>query len=159
MSCASCHAVRDGGDTRGGSFAGDLTTIYSDYRDRAMTLAIRRPCFKRLPESEAAAFLLPNEVFALKAYLMQTAIDDRPPSRRSAAPAGVPAEWTRTPPGARTRRSLQLERETPTRTRLRSARSPRPASSARRARQPALRASPLPCRASGRVRVSTRSRG
>jgi mono/diheme cytochrome c family protein/nitrate reductase gamma subunit len=114
ISCASCHSVRDGGDTLGGSFGGDLTAIYADYRDRALTLAIRRPCFKRLPESAAAGFLLPYEVFALKAYLLQTAVEDRAPSRPSAA--GKLVEWARRPSGAVA--SIQPERETPARARL-----------------------------------------
>lgn len=79
--CASCHRVRDAGEVRGGSFAGDLSRAYVRFQDRALTLFMRRPCFPRLPESALAVFLQPAESFALRAYLRQAAFapDGRTP--------------------------------------------------------------------------------
>ncbi len=94
MACAGCHGVRDRGDSRGGSLAGDLTGIYAAYRDRALTMFIRRPCSARVPESSAAGFLQPQELFALKAYLRKVGLDDRTAALGARAPAaGKPVEW------------------------------------------------------------------
>lgn len=71
--CGSCHSIRDGGASRGGTLAPDLTNTYSDYQDSALTLFLKHPCFHRVPES-TTAFLTPVESFALKAYLRQAAL-------------------------------------------------------------------------------------
>lgn len=78
IACASCHSIREeDGSRRGGTLAGDLTNIYSQYQDGAMTQFLRHPCFQRFPESTRTAFLAPTESFALKAYMRQTALHDR----------------------------------------------------------------------------------
>src|SRR5262249_58228321 len=75
--CGSCHSIRDTGGSSGGTLAFDLTEIYSDYQDGAMTQFLRHPCTDRLPEAEQTAFLAPEEAFALKAYLRQCALTNQ----------------------------------------------------------------------------------
>ncbi len=75
MPCASCHSVP--GLDGGGSFGPDLGGVYLHYQDRALTAFLRRPCFRRLPESSSAAFLTPEESFAIKAYLRAAALTGR----------------------------------------------------------------------------------
>jgi nitrate reductase gamma subunit len=86
--CASCHAIRDTAGRGGGTLASDLTGVYSQYQDTAMTLFLKHPCVVRYPESHATAFLAPEESFALKAYFRHTALTDQ--SAR-AARSGTPA--------------------------------------------------------------------
>ncbi|MEO7730181.1 MAG: respiratory nitrate reductase subunit gamma [Kofleriaceae bacterium] len=75
VACASCHSIRDeDGSQRGGTLASELTNAYSLFQDGAMTQFLRRPCFQRFPESTLAAFLAPQESFAVKAYLRETAL-------------------------------------------------------------------------------------
>lgn len=76
VACASCHTL---GGATGGSFGPDLTGVYVRYQDRAMTLFLKQPCFRRLPESASSTFLTPQESFALKSYL------------KGATPPGLPA--------------------------------------------------------------------
>src|SRR6266545_5024274 len=102
MACAGCHAVREDGEAVGGSFGPDLTGAYADYRDRALTLFLRRPCFRRMPESSMAGFLMPHESFALKAYLRKVALSDRPPPAPAAGAAVKPVEGA-PPSGSGTR--------------------------------------------------------
>jgi mono/diheme cytochrome c family protein len=71
--CAGCHAIREAGATRGGSFAADLSHTYLEYQDRALALFMKKPCFPRYPESTLALYLSPAESFALRAYLRQAA--------------------------------------------------------------------------------------
>lgn len=78
LACASCHSIRDEGGASGGVFAGDLTSVYSQYQDGAMTQFLRQPCFMRYPESQLPAFLAPEESFALKAYLRSCALAAQP---------------------------------------------------------------------------------
>lgn len=75
--CASCHAIRDATDRSGGTLASDLTGVYSQYQDGAMTQFLRHPCVERIPESTTSAFLTPEESFFLKAYLRHTALTDQ----------------------------------------------------------------------------------
>jgi nitrate reductase gamma subunit len=75
--CGSCHSIRDGNSTSGGTLAPDLTNTYSAYQDGAMTLFLKHPCFLRFPESASAVFLSPEESFAIKAYLRQAALTDQ----------------------------------------------------------------------------------
>jgi mono/diheme cytochrome c family protein len=81
LACASCHAVREGSSRRGGTLGPELTDAYVKYRDRALTLFLKRPCTPRQPEMDAARYLTPDESFALKGYLRQVAM--------AAAPAGA----------------------------------------------------------------------
>lgn len=71
QSCSSCHAVAGSG-FRGGSLGPNLTTTFLKYQDKAMTDFLRRPCFQRVPETEES-YLKPEESFAIKSYLAQSA--------------------------------------------------------------------------------------
>ncbi len=90
LACASCHSIRDEAGASGGVFASDLTSVYSQYQDIAMTVFLKRPCFLRLPESKAPAYLAPEESFALKAYLRSCALRNQPTGPSSKAAAGQP---------------------------------------------------------------------
>jgi mono/diheme cytochrome c family protein len=79
--CSSCHGVRDGGETRGGTLGPNLTRAYVAYQDRALTSFLKRPCFRRAPESSQAIYLTPEESFAIKAYLRQVALSDLAPAK------------------------------------------------------------------------------
>jgi nitrate reductase gamma subunit len=72
--CGSCHSIRDGATSSGGTLAPDLTATFSAYQDTAMTLFLKHPCFLRFPESQSAAFLTSQESFAIKAYLRQATV-------------------------------------------------------------------------------------
>src|SRR4051794_12608226 len=69
IACASCHGIHDEAGSGGGRLASDLTGVYSQYQDIAMTMFLKRPCFLRFPESTTPTYLAPEESFALKAYL------------------------------------------------------------------------------------------
>jgi mono/diheme cytochrome c family protein len=72
--CGSCHSVRDGGETTGGSLGPNLSGTYVKYQDKALTLFLKHPCFRRDPESSQAIYLTPQESFAIKAYLRHVAL-------------------------------------------------------------------------------------
>jgi nitrate reductase gamma subunit len=84
MACVSCHSIRDGGGTVGGSLAADLTDTFATYQDGAVSQFLKHPCFRRLPESTSASFLSREEQFYIKGYLRQAVLADRsdgtPPS-------------------------------------------------------------------------------
>jgi len=69
ISCVSCHAVNRDPEVNGGTLGPDLTLTFSRYQDRALTVFLKRPCFKRVPEANSVAYLTPEESFAIKAYL------------------------------------------------------------------------------------------
>lgn len=74
IACASCHSVREGdGRSRGGTLASELTNIYTEYQDRALTLKLKHPCSVREPERSSHRYLTPQESFAIKAYLRSAA--------------------------------------------------------------------------------------
>jgi nitrate reductase gamma subunit len=85
IACAGCHTIRDEAGSGGGVFASDLTGVYSQYQDIAMTMFLKRPCFLRFPESNGATYLAPDESYALKAYLRSCALHNQP-----AEPSGKP---------------------------------------------------------------------
>ena len=102
--CASCHAIRDSGGQGGGTLAADLTNVYSQYQDSLMTLFLKHPCVERIPESTLAAFLAPEESFALKAYLRHAALTDQSgspghPSATVAKTVDKPSSGGATPTG------------------------------------------------------------
>jgi len=82
LACVSCHGVHEGGgdpdELKGGTLGPNLTTAYTRYQDRALTLFFKHPCFRRQPDSTAAAYLTPKESFALKAYLREIAMAQLP---------------------------------------------------------------------------------
>ena len=67
LACASCHSLRGAGQRAGGSLGPDLSGTYARYRDRALTMFLKRPCFQRAPAR--GEYLTPQESFALKAYM------------------------------------------------------------------------------------------
>ena len=71
IACASCHRVAGDG---GGTLGPELSDVYSQYQDGAMTQFLRHPCVERVPESTIAVFLAPEESFAIKAYLRASAL-------------------------------------------------------------------------------------
>jgi nitrate reductase gamma subunit len=89
LACASCHSIHDEAGAGGGVFASDLTSMYSRYQDIAMTMFLKRPCFRRFPESKGPTYLAPEESFALKAYLRSCALRNQP-AEPSGKPAGQP---------------------------------------------------------------------
>jgi len=90
IACASCHSVRDHDGSGGGTLATDLTTVYSQFQDGAMTQFLRHPCVLRHPEATLPAFLAPEEAFAIKAYLRDTALADQTTTQPPGKPAAVP---------------------------------------------------------------------
>lgn len=91
IACAGCHAIRDEAGASGGVFASDLTGVYSQYQDIAMTVFLKRPCFLRFPESNGTTYLAPDESFALKAYLRSCALHNQhnQPADASGKPAAA----------------------------------------------------------------------
>lgn len=82
LACVSCHAVREAdanaAEPKGGTLGPNLTTVYTRYQDRALTIFFKKPCFQRAPESSAAVYLTPKESFSLKAYLREVAMAQVP---------------------------------------------------------------------------------
>jgi mono/diheme cytochrome c family protein len=78
LACAACHSVREANGRHGGTLGPDLTDAYLKYRDRALTMFLKRPCTPREPELSAARYLTPDEAFAFKGYLRQLAIAGSP---------------------------------------------------------------------------------
>jgi cytochrome c2 len=74
VACSMCHSIRDDDRIIGGSLGPNLTAAYVRYRDRGLTLFLRKPCFQREPETSAAPYLTPDEAFVLKAYLRRAAL-------------------------------------------------------------------------------------
>jgi nitrate reductase gamma subunit len=87
--CGSCHSIRDASGSSGGTLAFELTDIYSDYQDVAMTQFLKHPCTDRQPESLSASFLAPEESFALKAYLRQCALINQSGNTSRPGPVGA----------------------------------------------------------------------
>jgi nitrate reductase gamma subunit/mono/diheme cytochrome c family protein len=88
--CGSCHSIRDSSGSGGGTLAFELTDVYSEYQDVAMTQFLKHPCTDRLPEAHQPAFLASEEAFALKAYLRQCALTNQ--SGSSSKPGPVVAK-------------------------------------------------------------------
>ena len=74
LACGACHGVADGAPIGAARSGPDLTGAYFKYRDRALTLYLKRPCTPRQPELGAARYLTPDEAFALKGYLRAVAL-------------------------------------------------------------------------------------
>jgi hypothetical protein len=80
-SCGSCHVVRENGAPTGGTYAGDLTHVYSRFQDVALSKFLEHPCVPRT--FDGSAVLTASEAFALKAFLRHV---DQSASRLSARP-------------------------------------------------------------------------
>src|SRR5262249_49492707 len=46
LACASCHSVHDASMRSGGTLGPDLSATYVKFQDRALTLFLKRPCFR-----------------------------------------------------------------------------------------------------------------
>jgi cytochrome c2 len=77
LACSSCHSIRESGQSSGGTLAPELTSAYLRYRDRAMTLFLKKPCSQRTPEIATGHYLTPHESFAIKAYLRHAAVTEQ----------------------------------------------------------------------------------
>ena len=88
LACAACHAIRDGASSSSAGLAPDLTSAYLAYRDRAMTLFLKSPCFAREPARPTGGYLTPTESFVIKAYLRHTALMARAGAAATTPPAG-----------------------------------------------------------------------
>ncbi|WP_394826656.1 c-type cytochrome [Pendulispora albinea] len=75
IACKNCHNVSDGRAGTAGSLGPDLTGTYTRYGDRALGAFLKRPCFRRAPDSAANEYLTAQEIFALKSYLRRVALD------------------------------------------------------------------------------------
>jgi ubiquinol-cytochrome c reductase cytochrome c subunit len=71
QACSSCHGI-GGSGLKGGTLGPNLTTTFIKYQDKAMTDFLRHPCFLRVPDT-VGNYLKPEESFALKAYMAQSA--------------------------------------------------------------------------------------
>jgi mono/diheme cytochrome c family protein len=67
--CGSCHSVRIDGAASGGTFAGDLTHVYSRFQDPALSAFLKRPCSPRAFTVDDGTQLTDAEAFAVKAFL------------------------------------------------------------------------------------------
>ncbi len=110
QSCTSCHAI-GGAGFRGGSLGPNLTTTFLKYQDKAMTDFLRKPCFQRVPETEES-YLKPEESFAIKSYLAQSAgikahpVQPAPNSKPQSSPA-APASSTSAAPADQGKRGTK----------------------------------------------------
>jgi mono/diheme cytochrome c family protein len=90
VACGTCHSIRDNDQTIGGSLGPNLTIAYLRYRDRGLTLFLRKPCFRREPETSAVGYLTPDEAFVLKAYLRRAALPSAPAAPAAPSPPAPP---------------------------------------------------------------------
>ena len=67
--CASCHLVRVRGAPSGGTYAPDLTHVYSRFQDPALSEFLKRPCSPRAFAIDDGTQLTDAEIFAVKAFL------------------------------------------------------------------------------------------
>lgn len=69
--CVACHSAGDIGALGGGTFAIDLTQVFSRYDEKILTQALANPGFRVMSEAFSEKPLKDDEVFALKAFLYQ----------------------------------------------------------------------------------------
>jgi len=74
LACATCHSIKGSDAAIQASLGPDLSTTYLKYQDRALTIFLKRPCFRRQPEPAPGKYLTPEESFALKAYMRQASL-------------------------------------------------------------------------------------
>lgn len=68
LACGSCHAVASQW-MRGGSFAPNLTDVFTRYRDSALDQRIKRPCAPEIAAHPPESKLDDAEAFAIRGYL------------------------------------------------------------------------------------------
>lgn len=79
VACIGCHAAGVAGRWRSGSLASDLTRVYFKYRDAGLTRALMESHFPMMSAAYQGRPLLPEETFALKAFLYRSAHSPEPP--------------------------------------------------------------------------------
>ena len=67
--CVSCHTVGSHGPLGGGTLATDLTHIYSDYKDKGLSVALKKLGFPVMEDVYAGKELTDEEAYQLKAFL------------------------------------------------------------------------------------------
>jgi len=67
--CVACHSVGQHGPLGGGTLAKDLTHIYSDYKDKGLSVALKKLAFPVMEEVYAGKPLTDEEAYSLKAFL------------------------------------------------------------------------------------------
>jgi len=67
--CIACHSAGDAGTLGGGTFAIDLTQVFSRYDEKILTQALKSPGFRVMNEVFSEKPLNDDEVFALKSFL------------------------------------------------------------------------------------------
>jgi mono/diheme cytochrome c family protein len=86
--CSACHRVGSTGGA-GGSLGPDLTRAYSKYQDKVLASLLARECFPQVPNTRGQPRLTEQETFAVKAFLRQADMDQRPADRAQSATTAV----------------------------------------------------------------------
>lgn len=71
--CVLCHKIRSSDGFRGGTLGPDLSTAYRRYRDKAITDYLKNPSSSHRTSGPEEAFLAPQQIFNVKAYLASAA--------------------------------------------------------------------------------------
>jgi mono/diheme cytochrome c family protein len=95
--CSSCHTARGSAWLEGGSLGPDLSTAYLDYQDKALTSFLRHPCFRWDPSFGGERAPTAAESFAVKAFLLESALLRRGAPVRVSGSAAVPRGARETP--------------------------------------------------------------
>lgn len=69
--CLSCHSAGDYGAMGGGTLAKNLTTVYSNYNDKGLSVALKKSAFPVMTEIFAEKPLSDDEIFQIKSFLYQ----------------------------------------------------------------------------------------
>ncbi|HWZ42867.1 MAG TPA: c-type cytochrome [Candidatus Saccharimonadales bacterium] len=70
--CVTCHRVQSGG-MRGGTMGPELSSVYTRYRDVALTSFLRHPC-SEWDTGSSDHYMTTHESFAIKAFLYQESL-------------------------------------------------------------------------------------
>jgi mono/diheme cytochrome c family protein len=81
--CRLCHVAGEAGRFESGTLASDLTQVYFKYQDGGLTRALAESEFPLMAASYHGRPLTADEIFALKAFLYQTARAPEPPEPSS----------------------------------------------------------------------------
>jgi mono/diheme cytochrome c family protein len=81
--CGLCHAAGAAARFESGTLASDLSRVYDRYQDAGLTRALAESHFPLMAASYRDRPLTADEIFALKAFLYQTARAPEPPAPQS----------------------------------------------------------------------------
>lgn len=70
--CVSCHSVGTEGPLGGGTFAKDLTHVFSRYQDKGLDAALKNIAFPVMAQVYATQALTEDEIYQLRSYLYLT---------------------------------------------------------------------------------------